>query len=90
LDEVMWWRLFVGEGVVGVTWRLDVEFRKPIVSGNRYRAVSREVAFKRKVYAVKGFIEDEEGVPCASSKGLYVKRRDIGREDMLKAMDLSH
>lgn len=89
LDEVMWWRLFAGEGVIGVTWRMDVEFKRPILVGKRYRAVAIEVSQQRRRYLVEAFIEDERNVICASAKGIFVRRRDIRREDLLRSMEPS-
>jgi uncharacterized protein (TIGR00369 family) len=72
LDEVMAWAL-VGEDNWGVTARMNVTFRRPVLVGTTVRAEGRITDARRRVVATAARIVDvASGQELASSTGTYV------------------
>jgi len=87
LDEVMWWTLVMEMKVICATSKIEVQFKKPILCGDGYRASGYLVETTGRTYLVSGQIEDEEGHICARSTGSF---RTIGRftmDDVAKYLD---
>ena len=87
LDEVMWWTLFAETKVLAATWKLEVEFRRPIVCGKSYRSRGEVTGPVRGGYSLSGVIEDEEGRACARATGLFRKTKGFRMEDLVKLLD---
>jgi uncharacterized protein (TIGR00369 family) len=87
LDEVMWWALFVETKMVFATWKLDVEFRRPVLCGKAYRASAQFLSHLHRTYYVSGVIEDESGNVCARAKGSFRKTRQIALEEITRYLD---
>ena len=72
LDEVMAWAL-VGEDNWGVTARMNVTFRRPVLVGTTVRAEGWITEARRRVVATAARIVDATtGDELASSTGMYV------------------
>ena len=87
LDEVMWWTLFAQTKAVTATWKLEVEFRRPIVCGETYRASGEVTGPARGGYTLSGVIEDRQGRACARATGLFRKTKGFRMEDVVKLLD---
>jgi uncharacterized protein (TIGR00369 family) len=87
LDEVMWWTLVMEKKVICATSKIEAQFKKPILCGNRHRASGCLTGTTGRTYLVSGQIEDEAGHVCARSTGSF---RAIGRftmDDVVKYLD---
>lgn len=72
LDEVMAWSV-IGQGTWGVTARLNVAFRRPIVTGRTVRAEGRVVADHRRAIRTAGRVFDPaSGVDYATAEGTFM------------------
>jgi uncharacterized protein (TIGR00369 family) len=87
LDEVMWWTLFVTTRVVSATWKIEVEFRRPVNCGTRYRASAHLLGPAPKGYHLSAEIIDEEKRVCARATGLFRKTKGFCLEDVVKVLD---
>ena len=43
LDEVMWWTLFMETKKICATWKIEAEFKRPVLCGKAYRAAGHLV-----------------------------------------------
>ncbi len=87
LDEVMWWTLVMEKKVICATSKIEVQFKKPILCGDEYRASGCLEGTTGRTYMVSGKIEDKTGHICARSTGSF---RAIGRytmNDIVKYFD---
>ena len=72
LDDVMSWSLTELD-FWGMTTRLDVSFRKPMLTGRRVRAEGRLVEHRRRIVKTAGRIIDvETGEELATAEAIYV------------------
>jgi acyl-coenzyme A thioesterase PaaI-like protein len=72
LDEVMAWAL-IGTDSWGLTARMAVEFRRPVMIGTRLRAEGRLVGRRRRVFDAAGRLVDAEtGLELVTAEGTYV------------------
>lgn len=86
LDEVMWWTLFVETRQMCVTSKIEVEFKRPIVCGRKYRASGKFLRKAGKIYYLSGLIEDESGKVCARG-GASFREWKFALEDLAKHLD---
>jgi uncharacterized protein (TIGR00369 family) len=87
LDEVMWWTLFVKTKVLTATWKMEVEFRRPVVCGSRYTASAELLDSPQKTYLLSSEIMDDENRLCARGTGTFLKTKGFTREDVVKVLD---
>jgi uncharacterized protein (TIGR00369 family) len=87
LDEVMWWTLFMETRMITATWKIEVEFRRPISCGKTYRASGQFLRSARKTYCLAGLIEDTSGHLCTQAKGFFLKTKGFTSEDIIKHLD---
>jgi uncharacterized protein (TIGR00369 family) len=87
LDEVMWWTLFVKTKVVSATWKIEVEFRRPVVCGNRYKASAQLQSESSKTFHLSSEIIDDENRLCARGTGAFRKTKGFALEDVVKVLD---
>lgn len=72
LDEVMAWAV-IGRGVLGVTARMTVDFRRPVPVGRALRAEGEVASASRRLFRTLGRIVDaESGALLATSEGVYM------------------
>jgi uncharacterized protein (TIGR00369 family) len=72
LDEVMAWAL-VDHDLWGVTARMTVDFKRPVLVGRPIRAEGRVVEVRRRLVDAEGVILDpDEGTVLARSQATYV------------------
>ena len=72
LDEVMAWSV-IGRGTWGVTARLNVAFRRPIVTGRRIRAEGWVIDLGRRAARTGGRVVDAaSGEILATSEGTFI------------------
>ena len=81
LDEVMAWAL-VASDAWGMTARMAVEFRAPIVVGTRIRAEGELVEARRRIFRTAARLTDASGAVLAAADGTYVaappeRRREL-------------
>jgi uncharacterized protein (TIGR00369 family) len=82
LDEVMAWAL-VGADNWGVTARMSVEFRKPILIGRAIRAEGWTVESRRRIVDAAGRIVDAaDGTLLAEATGRYVAASDARKREL--------
>ncbi len=87
LDEVMWWTLFMETGMLAATWKIDVEFRRPILCRNEYRVSGNLVGPVRAAHHLAARIEDASGKTCAAAKGFFRRNKGITLEDLAGHLD---
>lgn len=72
LDEVMAWSV-IGQGTWGVTARLNVAFRRPMMTGRRIRAEGRVIEDHRRAVRTAGRVFDlETGAEYATAEGTFM------------------
>lgn len=88
IDEVMWWTLFMETKKICATWKIEVEFKRPVVCGNAYHASGHLLpATSNADYFTTGIIEDESGKACAIGSASFRMMRGITLEDMREQLD---
>ena len=84
LDEVMAWAL-VGEDNWGVTARMSVDFRKPVMVGVPIRADGWITRARRRIVDTEGHIVDPtSGIELAKATGVYVAADPARKRDLRK------
>ncbi len=82
LDEVMAWAL-VGEDNWGVTARMSVDFRKPVMVGVPIRADGWITRARRRIVDTEGHIVDATtGIELATATGVYVAADPARKRDL--------
>jgi uncharacterized protein (TIGR00369 family) len=82
LDEVMAWAL-VERDAWGVTARMSVNFRRPILVGQAIRAEGWIVESKRRIQRTAGRIVDmESGLELAAAEATYVAATDARKREL--------
>ena len=81
LDEVMAWSL-VSTDAWGVTARMAIDFRSPLVIGDAVRADGRLVEARRRLFRTEARLETASGTLLASASGTYLaappeRRREL-------------
>jgi uncharacterized protein (TIGR00369 family) len=71
LDEVMAWAL-VDHDLWGVTARMTVEFKKPVLIGRRVHGEGRVLGVRRRIVEAEGVLSDEDGQILARAVATYV------------------
>lgn len=89
LDELMWWTILVETGAMCFTWKMDIEFRRPVACGETYRAVGSYQGVRHGNYQVSAHIEDASGKVCAKAVGMFRKARDMSNEELFRNLDFS-
>jgi uncharacterized protein (TIGR00369 family) len=87
LDEVMWWTVFMDTKISIVTWKIEVEFRRPVLCGKPYQASGQFLRTAHRTYYVSGLIEDAEGQACARANGSFRQTREISLEELTRHLD---
>ncbi|MDR2017328.1 MAG: PaaI family thioesterase [Syntrophobacterales bacterium] len=87
LDEVMWWTLFMETRVVAATWKIDVEFRRPIKCGNVYYASAELLCSNHGNYYMSAVIEDKAKKVAARAGGMFRKTKGFTMEEMVKHLN---
>jgi uncharacterized protein (TIGR00369 family) len=82
LDEVMAWAL-VDHDLWGVTARMTVDFKRPVLVGRPIRAEGRVVAVRRRLVDAEGVILDpDDGAILARSQATYVGAPEERKRDL--------
>ena len=72
LDEVMGWSV-IGRGTWGVTARMTVDFKRPVMVGRRVRAEGEVTSESRRIFRTAARIVDgESGEILATGEGTYL------------------
>jgi acyl-coenzyme A thioesterase PaaI-like protein len=88
LDEVMWWTLFMETKKICATWKIEVEFKSPVVCGKAYHASGHLLpATHNADYLAAGTIEDESGKTCAAGNASFRIMRGVTLEDLMEQLD---
>ena len=88
LDEVMFWTVFMKTKKICATWKIEVEFRRPVVCGKAYRASGHLLPATRNAdYLTTGIIEDESGRSCATGKASFRIMRGVALESLMEQLD---
>lgn len=90
LDEVMFWTVFMEVKKICATWKIEVEFQRPVVCGKVYRASGRLLpATNNGNYLASGSIEDESGKSCAIGNACFRIMKGVTLGDLKEALDFS-
>ena len=82
LDEVMAWSL-VSEDNWGVTAKMSVEFRKPVMVGQAIRAEGRMDTSRRRIHTTTARILDAAtGMELATAEATYVAAGDSRKREL--------
>jgi acyl-coenzyme A thioesterase PaaI-like protein len=82
LDEVMAWSL-IGEDNLGLTARLDVEFKRPVVVGQALRAEGWITRSRRRIVDTAAHLLDaESGAVLATATGVYVAANEARKAEL--------
>ena len=87
LDEVMWWTVFMNTKVSIVTWKIEVEYKRPVLCGKAYRASGQLLRTAHGTYFVSGLIEDAQGQTCARANASFRKAKEISLEQIAEHLD---
>jgi uncharacterized protein (TIGR00369 family) len=87
LDEVMWWTLFMETKKICATWKIEVEFKRPVVCGKTYHASGYLQGSTRNVYHLSAIISDEAGKLCAQGSAAFRKSRGFTMESITAHLD---
>jgi uncharacterized protein (TIGR00369 family) len=87
LDEVMWWTLFVETRVITATSKIEVEFRRPVICGESYRASGKLLSTARNTHCLSGVIEDAKGHACARATGCFRRTKGFTLQDIARYLD---
>jgi uncharacterized protein (TIGR00369 family) len=83
LDEVMAWAL-VAEDNWGVTARMSLEFRRPVLVGTRVRAEGWIVRSRRRLVDTAGQVVDSEGIVLATAEAVYVAADEERKRELME------
>jgi uncharacterized protein (TIGR00369 family) len=82
LDEVMAWALVSCDNW-GVTARMSIEYRKPVMVGQRIRAEGRLTETRRRIQVTAGRILDADtGVELATAEATYVAANESRKREL--------
>lgn len=87
LDEVMWWTLFMESKKICATWKIEAEFKRPVLCGKTYRASGHLLRSTHNTYYLTGIIEDESGKPCAQGNATFRRTRGVTLKDIMDYLD---
>jgi uncharacterized protein (TIGR00369 family) len=88
LDEVMFWTVFMEAKKICATWKIEVEFKRPVVCGSAYRASGHlQPATRNTDYLATGIIEDGSGKTCAIGSASFRMMRGITLEGLMEYLD---
>lgn len=87
LDEVMWWALFMETRKICATWKIEAEFKRPIMCGKTYRASGHFLRSTHNTYYLSGVIEDKSGKLCAKGNASFRRTRGFTMEDITQYLD---
>ena len=88
LDEVMFWTVFTGTKKICATWKVEVEFQRPVVCEKIYRASGRLLpATNIGDHLASGSIEDESGKSCAIGNASFRIMRGVTFEALMEYLD---
>ena len=83
LDEVMAWAL-VAEDNWGVTARMTLEFKRPVLVGTRVRAAGWIVRSRRRLVDTAGQVVDSEGKVLATAEAVYVAAGEERKRELME------
>jgi len=87
LDEVMWWTLFMETKKICATWKIEAEFKRPILCGKMYHASGQFVSSTHNTYYLSATIKDDAGKLCAQGNASFRRTRGFTMEDITKHLD---
>jgi uncharacterized protein (TIGR00369 family) len=88
LDEVMAWAL-IEQDSWGVTARISVEYRRPVLVGQAIRAEGWIVESKRRIQRTAGrIIEAETGLELAKAEATYVAATEARKRELKERYEL--
>jgi uncharacterized protein (TIGR00369 family) len=82
LDEVMAWAL-VAEDNWGVTARMTIDFKRPVLVGTRVRADGWIVRSRRRLVDTAGQIVDGDGTILATTEAVYVAASEERKRELM-------
>lgn len=83
LDEVMAWAL-VAEDNWGVTARMSLEFKRPVLVGTRVRAEGWIVRSRRRLVDTAGQVVDSQGNVLATAEAIYVAADEERKRELME------
>jgi acyl-coenzyme A thioesterase PaaI-like protein len=82
LDEVMAWAL-VGQDSWGLTARMAIDFKRPVMVGQAVRAEGWVTSSRRRLVETAGHVPDgASGEVLATATGLYVAAADARQQEL--------
>ncbi|MBI4720814.1 MAG: PaaI family thioesterase [Chitinivibrionia bacterium] len=87
LDEVMWWVLYADTRRLFATWKIEVEFKRPVACGLVHRASARVVESTHRTVHVEGIIEDSSGKLCAKGMGYFREMKSLNLSEFVQYLD---
>jgi uncharacterized protein (TIGR00369 family) len=88
LDEVMFWTVFMETKKICATWKIEVEFQRPVVCGKTYRASGRLLpATSNADFFATGVIEDESGKSCVIGNASFRIMRGVTLAGLMEYLD---
>jgi uncharacterized protein (TIGR00369 family) len=81
LDEVMAWAV-VEHDLWGVTARMTVEFKKPVLIGRPIHGEGRVMSVRRRVVETEGLLTDADGNLLARAEATYVGAPDERKAEL--------
>jgi uncharacterized protein (TIGR00369 family) len=87
LDEVMWWTLFMETKKICATWKIEAEFKRPVVCGKTYYVSGRLLHTTHNTYHLSAHITDDSEKLCAQGNASFRRTRGFNVEDITKYLD---
>ena len=87
LDEVMWWTLFMEAKVLCATWKMETEFKRPVVCGKTYHASGSLIRATHNTYYLSGTIIDGSEKLCAQGNASFRRTRGFTLEGITEYLD---
>jgi len=87
LDEVMWWTLFMETKKICATWKIEAEFKRPVVCGKMYRATGQFLRTSHNLHHLSAMIEDESGKLCAQGSASFRRTRGFTLDGITEYLD---
>jgi acyl-coenzyme A thioesterase PaaI-like protein len=89
LDVIMWYATFLGTKKIYMTRKTDMDFLKPVMCGQPYRAQGRLLPMEGRDLWATAWIEDARKERCAEAKALFREARGLDHTDLMGKLDFT-
>ena len=87
LDVIMWYTILMKTKKICMTRKTEMEFLKPVLCNETYRAEARLVGVEEKDIIVSAWVEDAQGERYAEVKGIFREAKGLDVEEFVNSFD---